>query len=217
MKASNTGAAAAVISQRVSSRVFREALRKACTPPTSAQPHTGLSSLQDAARAHHKWEETLQTARVDVNDTAQRIETARYDNELVDLVCRELRIAFEEEPLLGGDPAPERPEEVPFFTPSAEVTRVGFSIGTAAKPLTRASAALALVSRIEVFLRGMLPRISLTLNNALGATVDIERMGPKAVAVRIKGPHGPPKPEEVNRLREELGNRGLKLLALSVG
>lgn len=224
MKASSSSAGVAVVSQRVASRVFRDTLKKACAPnprhsTTAAQPHAGVASLQEAARAHHKWEETLQTARVGINDNAHRFETVRYDNDLVDFVCRELRLAFEEEPHLGSDPAPVRPEEVPFFTAAAEATGVNSASAPkdpAAQAVSRASAALALVSRIEVFLRGMLPRISLTLNNTLGATVDIERMGPKAVAVRLKGKHGPPRPEEVTRLREELSNRGLRLLALSV-
>ncbi|MBX7115323.1 MAG: hypothetical protein K1X64_13420 [Myxococcaceae bacterium] len=210
----------AALNARVARHVFRETLNKThAALPHAALPTCvggGLNSLQQAAQAHLKWENTLQAARLHMSEVIRHTQTARYENELVDIVCRELRIAFDEPSAAASSPATDA---LPFVMPQdagVEPLRMS-SHGKAEKQAaSNAEAAIALVSRIEVFLRGMLPRISMTLNNSLGATVDIERMGPRAVSVRLKGKNGPPKPEEVSRLRDAMGERGLKLMSLSV-
>ena len=51
---------------------------------------------------------------------------------------------------------------------------------------------------------------------AFQAEVLLERTGPREVAVMVRGKNGPPPPQELARLREELQRRGLKLSSLSI-
>ena len=85
-----------------------------------------------------------------------------------------------------------------------------------AAPETKAAQAVALIERIELFVKSQRPGLALTLNNSLGAHVEIERMGPKEIALKLVGHRGPPTAEAVSRIREELRARGLKVGALSV-
>jgi hypothetical protein len=81
----------------------------------------------------------------------------------------------------------------------------------------KAAQAVALIEKIELFVKStQRPAIALTLNNALGARVEIERVGPREVSLKLVGQHGPPSPDAVSRIREELQARGLKVSALSV-
>jgi hypothetical protein len=81
----------------------------------------------------------------------------------------------------------------------------------------RAEQAFALIERIELFVKSaQRPALALTLNNSLGARVEIERVGPREVALKLVGQHGPPAPDAVSRIRDELVARGLKVAALSV-
>jgi hypothetical protein len=82
---------------------------------------------------------------------------------------------------------------------------------------TKAAQAVALIEKIETFVKAnQRPALALTLNNTLGARVEIERIGPGEVALKLVGQRGPPSPEAVSRIREELLARGLKVAALSV-
>lgn len=85
-----------------------------------------------------------------------------------------------------------------------------------APPETKAAQAVALIERIELFVKSQRPGLALTLNNSLGAHVEIERIGPKEIALKLVGHRGPPTAEAVSRIRDELRARGLKVGALSV-
>jgi hypothetical protein len=62
------------------------------------------------------------------------------------------------------------------------------------------------------------PALSLSLRGALDATVEVERTGPREVALRIiQGRNGPLPSEDVARLREALEARGLRLRSLRAG
>jgi hypothetical protein len=80
----------------------------------------------------------------------------------------------------------------------------------------RAVQAAALIERIEVFVKSQRPALALTLNNSLGARIELERLGAGRIALRLVGNGGPPSPEIVSRIREELRARGLQLGALSI-
>ncbi len=86
-----------------------------------------------------------------------------------------------------------------------------------ATPEAKAAQAVALIEKIERFVKSQRPGLALTLNNSLGAHVEIERIGPKEIALKLVGKNGPPTPEAVSRIREELRARGLRVGALSVG
>ncbi len=85
-----------------------------------------------------------------------------------------------------------------------------------APPEAKAAQAVALIEKIELFVRSQRPGLALTLNNSLGAHVEIERIGPMEIALKLVGHRGPPSAEAVSRIREELRARGLKVGALSV-
>ena len=85
-------------------------------------------------------------------------------------------------------------------------------------PLREAKAeqAVELIEKIEIFVRSQRPALQLTLNNSLGARVEIERVGPGQIALKLVGRDGPPSAEAVSRIREEMQVRGLRVAALSV-
>jgi hypothetical protein len=85
-----------------------------------------------------------------------------------------------------------------------------------ATPEAKASQAVALIEKIETFVRSQRPGLALTLNNSLGASVEIERIGPREIALKLVGHMGPPSADAVSRIRDELRARGLKVGALSV-
>jgi Insertion element 4 transposase N-terminal len=64
--------------------------------------------------------------------------------------------------------------------------------------------------------RRRLPAEQGGLAGGLGARVEIERLGPKEVAVKVQGRRGPPSPEEVTQIRQEIRAKGLRLSALLV-
>ncbi|HVE84832.1 MAG TPA: hypothetical protein VND93_18375 [Myxococcales bacterium] len=84
-------------------------------------------------------------------------------------------------------------------------------------PAPRVDSALQLVERIEVLLRSGQPRLELSVGGQFHARVLLERTGPGEVAVTIRGRYGPPPPDELARVRDQLRNRGLKLSSLCVG
>lgn len=170
-----------------------------------------------AARAHHvATAETSSAVRAELNGTADERASTRH----VELIVKELLAEFEPRP--AGSPQRaanalqpvSSANEVPF-SPSAPV-----ATGAPAPrptPEVRASQAAALIERIDVFVKSQRPALALTLNNSLGARVEIEKLGPGRIALRLVGREGPPDADTVSRLREELEARGLKVGALSVG
>lgn len=115
-----------------------------------------------------------------------------------------------------GQAAAEKPSQLPFAVVTPPPPPVQGAEAREPPLPIRALQALALVERIEVFMKEQRPTLALTLNNALACTVELERLAPGTVAVTLKGKQGPPSPEMVSRLRDELRDRGLKLGALSV-
>ena len=139
---------------------------------------------------------------------------------LVELITRELVAAFDD----GGSAAAN---DLPSKTPTPQSYPANASPDAAAAQPSpaelkkasgdRAAQAVALIERIEFFVRAAKrPALELTLNNSLGARVEIERLGPGEVAIKLVGQRGPPSPDTVSRIRDELRARGLKVAAMSV-
>jgi hypothetical protein len=74
--------------------------------------------------------------------------------------------------------------------------------------------ALALIEKIDVFMKSQRPALSLRLGGALEATVEVERTGSREVALRIQGHRGPVAPGQLEHIREALASRGLRLSRL---
>jgi hypothetical protein len=171
---------------------------------TSAQTLTRARTAAhvEAERLTHVRAETQQHAQAATQSRADQQETLREKtvDRILEIIARE----FSPEGTPPGAPALQ-PQ--PAVTPPvhAEVSNE-----------TQAAQAVALIERIEVFVKSQRPGLALTLNNSLGAHVEIERIGPKEIALKIVGHRGPPSAEAVGRIRDELRARGLKVGALSV-
>lgn len=179
-------------------------------------------------------QQTLQRARAHVEGEAQRLGNVRGEHaktaeglqqvsaqhveanhekreaRLIDFIVRELT-------------AEERPSTTPRVPEATSAHHLQPTAGGAqpqpkldAPPEAKAAQAVALIEKIEVFVKSQRPGLALTLNNSLGAHVEIERIGPKEIALKLVGHRGPPTAEAVSRIREELRARGLKVGALSV-
>ncbi|MBL8936747.1 MAG: hypothetical protein JNM69_19465 [Archangium sp.] len=166
----------------------------------------------ESVRAHHvTTAESSTTVRAESTESAEQKTNAR----VVDLIVKELVAEFETRP--GGAASqkvgnPLQPisslNELPFALPAPQPRPT---------PEVRAAQAAALIERIDTFVRSQRPALALTLNNSLGARVEIEKLGPGRIALKLVGQNGPPDADTVNRIRDELEARGLKVGALSVG
>jgi hypothetical protein len=157
----------------------------------------------DSVRAQHgHTAETLTHARANQSEAVIDRAAAR----ILDFITREL----EQDP-----PPKQRPLEV---ATAHHLPAPVSSKAPSANPEASAAQAVALIEKIEVFVKSQRPglALTLTLNNSLGAHVEIERIGPKEIALKLVGHRGPPTAEAVSRMREELRARGLKVGALSV-
>lgn len=187
-------------------------------PPVAVSAHQKTAGTLTAARASaHQSVAHLQEARA----AHHQVATERLDSRLIDLICKELVIEFTHEPAKSRPANQDLP--LPPPTPNLPLTSTT-SIAPAEAPraiadgTVRAAAAVELIEKIETFIKdSRVPSIALTLNNSLGAKVEIERVGPREVALRLIGHHGPPPAEDIGRIRDEMAAHGLKVCALSVG
>lgn len=180
----------------------------------------------------------LRQARQGMNVEAQRLGTVRQEAHVTgqeqashrasELLTRELERSVRAELRVSPLPAPHPP--LPREDRSAErppplsateghgVTGGGSeAAGMEATPVAQVESTLALIEKIEVFVRSQRPALGLSLRGSLEATVEVERTGPREVALRIQGRHGPVPPADVARLRDALEARGLRLSVLQAG
>ncbi len=187
--------------------------------PAAAAPRTTVAQTQQRARVHVEAEaqrlgtvrsEHARTADALTHTRAQQTEAVveRSHARLLDFITREL----------SQEPTPTEPRLAVghHLQPAALVAPTAAPPRVEAAPEAKAAQAVALIEKIEVFVRSQRPGLALTLNNSLGAHVEIERIGPKEIALKLVGHRGPPTAEADSRIREELRARGLKVGALSV-
>ncbi|MCU0698250.1 MAG: hypothetical protein MUC96_17225 [Myxococcaceae bacterium] len=187
----------------------------------SAQ-HAATTRQLSTARAHHvATSDQLATARLSHHETQEHQTATR----VIDLIVKELVSEFEPKAStkLGNPLQPVAAPDVPFPV-EARATQTSTSApsasgptSTSATPEAKAAQAVALIERIETFVKSTRPALAMTLNNSLGARVEIEKLGPGRIALKLVGQNGPPTPETVSRIRDELRARGLEVGALSVG
>ena len=168
----------------------------------------------------------LQTVRSAVVEKATQLVEQRAANEVVveervalqvtELIREDLMAAFADEKVIGVMP------EAPVARVELSPPPIRSGVGAQGAPAVAYSAqertqqAMALIERIEVFVKSGRPALALTLNNSLGARVEIERLGHREIALKLISERGLPTPETLSTLREELKARGLKVAALSV-
>lgn len=197
--------------------------------PAVAKPATVVSTLK--AQTAHATTQQLKTARVHADGEAQRLgnvrsehaQTARgltevraaahetqqerSEGRLLELITRELSADVAPANKPNHEVLPQQPIAAGQHAPQTKVEST---------PEAKAAQAVALIEKIERFVRSQRPGLALTLDNSLGARVEIERMGPKEIALKLIGRNGPPSAEAVSRIRDELRARGLRVGALSV-
>ena len=203
----------------------RTGLKKDLAPPLPSLRPAAAMAMSAVVSATAQ---TLGRARTHANSEAQRLGVVRTEAQDVTkaqvLVRSERSEALKERTaerifeIIAKEFIPEaQPRAAPLeasvhhLHPAAQIAPK-----VEAAPEAKAAQAMALIERIEVFVRSQRPGLALTLNNSLGAHVEIERIGPKEIALKLVGHRGPPSAEAVSRIREELRARGLKVGALSV-
>ena len=191
--------------------------------PVLATARGALASAENLGKtrqAMHTEAQRLGTVRSEASTQAQE----RTEHRLTDLIKREL--AREAPPteartasVTAAPDTGRRAADAP--TPEAKVAGVAEATGgggtastEAVTPSTHADAALELIERIEVFVKSQRPALSLSLRGSLDATVEVERTGPREVALRLQGRRGPIPTGELTRLRDALEARGLRLRSL---
>lgn len=180
--------------------------------------------------------ETLRQARQGMHVEAQRLGSVRQEaladggtqasHRVTELLAREVERSFRAEPRPAQCPLPsptrdDRSSEGLSRVSAPEGARAAGgateSAAPASPPGAQVESTLALIEKIEVFVKSQRPALGISLRGPLEATVEVERTGPREVALRIQGRHGPVPTEDVARLRDALEARGLRLSVLQAG
>ncbi|WP_426751436.1 hypothetical protein [Myxococcus sp. Y35] len=203
------------------------ALVARATGPVIAPQRGAISSPESLGlkrQAMHAEVQRLGTVRSEAQLQGQE----RTEHRLQELIARELsrdcRAAAPAPPDTRATPVPlpvdtqrSMPESTGREGALAAAGRASGGSSAAAESVhaaTRAEAAMALIERIDVFVKSQRPALSMSVRGHLDATVEVERIGPREVSLRIQGRRGPLAEEDLHRLRDALEARGLKLRAL---
>ncbi|MBN1207549.1 MAG: hypothetical protein JXB05_21955 [Myxococcaceae bacterium] len=204
------------------SRPAGSALARGPVLSPSRSALANAESLGQARRAMHGEAHRLQGIRTE----AQAANQEKTEHRLSELISQELARQLPVEPPLPLTPRAAPPLAEPSLGPTpvegstqAGEPRLAASVAGLAppdspNPQLRVQAALELIEKIEVFVRSQRPALRMSLGWPLSAMVEVERTGPREVALRIQGRHGPLAQEDLSRIREALGARGLRLRAL---
>lgn len=177
--------------------------------PSTAKHHLLTDSMQNLRHEMAVHSSGMQGRReVDLS----RIE--RLNHQFIELICREL----ERDGTLDSAFIPSTRESSPPI-PAATLPVQAPEQRTEATDQRSLSVVSAqeLIEKIEWMLRGHNPCISLKIAGYLSATVEVERLGPREIALRIVGQRGPPDAYQLGKIRDAIEMRGLILRALSVG
>ena len=195
---------------------LRPIAKLALTRVSSTAVATSTVQTLNRARAHANAEtQRLGVVRTEAQEVTKALTTVRSERSEVQQEQKAARILE----FITKELTPE-PQQPRALNLEASVHHLHPTVQAPPKveaaPETKAAQAVALIERIELFVKSQRPGLALTLNNSLGAHVEIERIGPKEIALKLVGHRGPPTAEAVSRIREELRARGLKVGSLSV-
>lgn len=214
-------------------QVLPPASRVPPTPPprgatqgvTRALPGPALAGAEHLGQVRQGLSTEAHRLR-DVRGEAHQHHQEKLHQRVTELLARELA----REPPPGSEPPsragrggsgelrPAVAAEPPGGPPGTAVEGPGGTRADAPEapaPEVRVQSTLALIEKIELFVKSHRPALALRLGGAWDARVEVERTGAGEVALRIQGHRGPLAPRELERLREALSARGLKLSALS--
>jgi hypothetical protein len=159
--------------------------------------------LSDGQAAGTKATDRLQTRTAELLCVALRTEEARRTEH-----------AERVSPATPGAVSPEV-RHPPLAPPGPTAPGVaGTTAGAPVSPVEgRVERALALVERIERFVRSGRPSLALTLRGALPGEVEVQRVGPGAIVLRLSSARLPSE-NELGELRQALEARGLSVRSL---
>jgi hypothetical protein len=186
-------------------------------------PRSALASPENLGQARHVMNTEAQRLRV-TRTEAQTVSQERTEHRVCELISRELgrELQAEPPPASSSRAAPPLAEPSRTAAPTeglaltGETRLSGASTAPAEPPSAQpqVQAAMELIEKIEIFVRSQRPALRMSLGGAMAATVEVERTGPREVALRIQGRGGPLAQEELSRIRVGLEARGLRLRSL---
>lgn len=172
-------------------------------------------------RAHAtKVAEGLRSARSEMNAEAARLGEVRteaatqteqkVEGRVLDLIVNELSAEF------GVKQHPDQQPTQPLT--KAEIAAAIGGPVKEAKPedVPRLDNLKALVEQIQLFVKNNRPAMAVSVGGSLNAHVEIERTGPKLVALKLVGRGALPRTQDLNAIREELAAKGIRVSVLEV-
>jgi hypothetical protein len=160
--------------------------------------------------------------RLKVGQAAGAKATQRLETRTAELFCVALRTEEGGRTEHADRGSLATPGAIPADVRDAQLTTPGPAAAvvagtTASAPVSQAEGrverALALVERIERFVRSGRPSLALTLRGALPGQVEVQRVGPGAIALRLSSARLP-SASELGDLRQALEARGLSVRSL---
>jgi len=195
--------------------------RRAANPVVAIDAHRGVSTVA-TARAQ---------ARVEMDASARRrvaegvVATEQASTRLEGRAAELLHAALRAGSLAGGEPSPvttSTPQPAlgarvtgPFQRNELQPSSAAGNGGPPAPSVAeeRVDRAMALVERIDRFVRSGRPALALTLRGGLPGRLELQRVGPGVISLRLSSPR-PPAPSELGELRQALEARGLSVRSL---
>ena len=197
------------------------------TRPVGAQVATALGSTENLGQARTKM--NVEVSRLgEVRQDSHTQSEQRVQGRMLELIVKELAQdvprAPQPQPQPHGEGRNALSQRDDQRSPGLKETAVGTVGGRQPeRPAEvdqqrelKAKATVALVERIETFVKSQRPGLALTVGGGLDARVEVERTGRNEVALRISGTKGPPSPEDLTRIRDEMQARGLRLSSIHV-
>lgn len=192
---------------------------------TRLQAQKTVATLREVRASHQARAALLTERRAEASE--KRIE--QQNERAMQLLLRELARPREPE----ARPTGSGPERAPKQdagaqsepkTSTAELARghaaagQGSATGTPVEGETRPSplAAAEWIERVEVMLKAQRPALRLSVGGGLQAELQIERLGPREVSVRLELRKGQAGPQDLEAIRAEIEARGIRLAKLEL-
>jgi len=194
--------------------------RPARAPVGSAEMPAGCRTAELRGQARVEMDSAAR-GRIADGALATARATARLDGRATELLRAALRSeqAARNEPCAASAPAalarhPEGASAPPERQAStAPVAATAGAVRAGTDGAERVERALALVERIERFVRSGRPSLALTLRGGLAGRLELQRVAPGAISIRLASARPPPD-SELSALRQALEARGLSVRSL---
>ena len=197
--------------------------RPTLTPPRAPRNDALATRVPGELRGDARREmDAAARQRLKAGQTAGAKATQRLQTRTAELLCVALRTEERRRTEHAERVSPATPRAMAADLRDAQPTAPGPAAAgaagtTAGAPVSpaegRVERALALVERIERFVRSGRPSLALTLRGALPGQVEVQRVGPGAIALRLSSARLP-SASDLAELRQALEARGLSVRSL---